>query len=61
MHLLNCICIFKLNKDTKCKKINDIVQFPAKRLTSDSWPEIIKDYYNRPRPENPYFYIHTTG
>ena len=34
------------------------MQFAAKRLTADSWSVIVNDYYNRPLPERPYFYIH---
>lgn len=57
-HILNCVCIYKLNKNWKCYNANDYVQFGAKRLTADSWSVIINDYFNRPLPERPYFYIH---
>jgi hypothetical protein len=55
---LNCICIYKVNKNYKCYNAGDYVQFAAKRLTADSWSVIVNDYYNRPLPERPYFYIH---
>ena len=58
LHLLNCICLYKVNKNWKCYNAGDYVQFAAKRLTADSWPVIVNDYYNRPLPERPYFYIH---
>lgn len=58
LHILNCICIYKLKKNWKCYNKNDDVQFAAKRLTADSWSIIVNDYYNRPLPERPYFYIH---
>lgn len=58
MHLLNCICIYKVNKRYKCYNAGDYVQFAAKRLTADSWSVVINDYYNRPLPERPYYYIH---
>ena len=58
LHLLNCICIYKVKKNFKCYNTNDYVQFAAKRLTADSWSIIINDYYNRPLPWRPYFYIH---
>lgn len=58
LHILNCICIYKVNKDYKCYNKEDYVQFAAKRLTADSWSVIINDYYQRPLPERPYFYIH---
>ena len=58
LHILNCVCIYKLKKNWKCFNAGDDVQFAAKRLTADSWSVIVNDYYNRPLPERPYFYIH---
>ena len=58
LHILNCVCIYKVNKNWKCYNAGDYVQFAAKRLTADSWSVIVNDYYNRPLPERPYFYIH---
>lgn len=61
LHLLNCICIFELKKNNRCYNKGDKVPFSAKRLTGDSWSEVINDYYNRPLPERPYYYIHNTN
>ena len=61
LHILNCVCIYKVNKNWKCYNKGDIVQFAAKRLTADSWSVIVNDYYNRPLPERPYFYIHNVN
>lgn len=61
VHLLNCICIYKLNKSYKCYDKNNYVQFAAKRLTSDAWSVVINDYYNRPLPQRPYYYIHNVN
>lgn len=58
LHLLNCICIYKVNKRHKCYNENDYVQFAAKRLVADSWSIVLNDFYNRPLPERPYYYIH---
>lgn len=58
LHMLNCVCIYKLNKRFKCYDKGDQVQFAAKRLTADSWSVVINDFYNRPLPERPYYYIH---
>lgn len=58
MHLLNCICIYKVNKKHKCYNAGDYVQFAAKMLTADAWSVVVNDYYNRPLPERPYYYIH---
>lgn len=61
LHMLNCVCIYKLNKRFKCYDKDDHVQFAAKRLTADSWSTIINDFYNRPLPERPYYYIHNVN
>lgn len=58
LHMLNCVCIYKMLKDHKCYNAGDYVDFSAKRLTADSWSIILNDYYNRPLPERPYYYIH---
>ena len=59
--MLNCICVYKLNKRFKCYNEGDYVQFAAKRLTADSWSVVVNDYYNRPLPERPYYYIHNVN
>lgn len=61
LHMLNCICVYKLNKRFKCYNGGDYVQFAAKRLTADSWSVVVNDYYNRPLPERPYYYIHNVN
>lgn len=45
----------------KCYDKGSYVQFAAKRLTADSWSMIINDFYNRPLPERPYYYIHNVN
>lgn len=61
VHLLNCICIYKLDASYKCYDEGNYVQFAAKRLTSDAWSIVINDYYNRPLPQRPYYYIHNVN
>lgn len=61
LHMLNCMCIYRLNKNYKCYDKGNYVQFAAKRLTADSWSIIVNDYYNRPLPERPYYYIHNVN
>lgn len=61
LHMLNCVCIYKLKKNYKCYDKGNYVQFAAKRLTADSWSVIVNDYYNRPLPERPYYYIHNVN
>lgn len=61
LHMLNCICIYQLDKPYKCYNKNDYVEFPAKRLTADAWSVVVNDYYNRPLPERPYYYLHNVN
>lgn len=58
MHILNCICVYELKENYKCYNKGDEVYFAAKRLTSDAFSVIANDYYNRPLPQRPYFFIH---
>ena len=61
LHMLNCVCIYKLHEDKYCYDKDDYVEVPATRLTSDSWSQILTDVYNRPTPMNPYYYIHNVN
>ena len=58
LHLLNCICVYYIDSNYKCYDKGDFIEVPAKKLTADSWSNIINDIYNRPSPLNPYYYIH---
>lgn len=58
LHMLNCVCYFRVNERYKCYNPNTVVKFKATRLTSDMWSNVINDYYNRPLPQRPYYYIH---
>ena len=57
-HLLNCICIYKVSKNYKCFDAGNYAQYAATRLTADDWSRVINDYFTRPLPERPYYYIH---
>lgn len=57
LHLLNCVCVYEMIKTHRCYNKGDYVAFAAKRLTGDSWSVVINDFYNRPLPERPYYYI----
>lgn len=61
LHILNCICVFKVKEQFKCWDKGSLVQFGATKLTSDSWSTIINDFYNRPLPWRPYYYIHNVN
>lgn len=58
LHLLNCICIFKVLKRINCPyDVGNIVYKGATKLVADSWPLIIDNLYMRPSYKRPYYYI----
>lgn len=61
LHMLNCVCIYQMRQTHKCYDKDDYVDFAATRLTADSWSKIVNDYYQRPTPERPYYYIHNVN
>lgn len=61
LHCLNCICIYKISQNSGCYKKEDYISYPAKRLTSDIWSQVMNNYYTRPLPERPYYYIHNVN
>ena len=58
LHLLNCICLFNVNKIKDCWNEDDVMVVGATKLTADSWSSIVDDVYNRPSKKHPYYYIH---
>jgi len=58
LHILNCVCTFEVTKAYNCYDAGTFVQRPAIKLTSDAWPQVMNDFYNRPSPERPYFQIY---
>lgn len=61
LHLLNCICEYKVLKPFKCYDANTYVQFSAERLTADSWSTVINNVYTRPTYKRPYYYLHNVN
>lgn len=61
IHMLNCICIYKVNKQKDCFDAGSYIQVEATRLTADAWSQVINDLYNRPTPMHPYYYIHNNN
>lgn len=57
LHLLNCVCYFKVNRANRCYVKDQILEIGATRLTSDIYPIIIRDLYWRPSYKHPYYYI----
>lgn len=61
LHILSCVCNFRAKGQFKCYNADTYVQFPATRLTADTWPQIINNFYMRPTHKRPYFYIHNVN
>ena len=58
LHLLNCICLFNVNKKKECWDKGDVMVVGATKLTADSWSSVVDDVYNQPTKKRPYYYIH---
>lgn len=61
LHMLNCICNFKVKKQFKCYDPETYVQFGATRLTADLWGQILNNFYMRPSYKKPYYYLHNVN
>lgn len=57
LHILNCVCNFKVLKTYECYDAGTCVQIGAKRLTADLWSQVIRNFYMQPSYRNPYYYI----
>ena len=58
LHLLNCICLFDVNKSKECWNAGDVMVVGATKLTADSWSSVVDDVYNQPTKKRPYYYVH---
>ena len=58
LHLLNCICLFDVNKNKECWNQGDVMVVGATKLTADSWSSVVDDVYNQPTKKRPYYYVH---
>lgn len=61
LHILNCICYFKVHKTHKCHNKGDVAEFPAIRTTADMYPLVVQNLYMRPSYRRPYYYIHNVN
>ena len=61
LHILNCICIYKVNKTYKCYNKGDIWRRPATRLTADIYSQVLDNFWLRPTYKRPYYYIHNVN
>ena len=58
LHILNCICIYRVDKTYKCYNQGDTWRSAAKRLTADAYSQVLDNFWNKPTYRRPYFYIH---
>jgi hypothetical protein len=61
LHILNCICIYRVNKTFKCYNKGDIWRRAATRLTADAYSQVLDNSWNRPTYRRPYYYIHNVN
>lgn len=62
LHMLNCIVEYQLLRHNyKCYDKGDLLQFAARRLSSDMFSGIINNAYMRPTYKRPYYYINNTN
>ena len=58
LHLLNCICIYKVKKTYKCYNKDDTWRAAATRLTADAYSQVLDNFWLKPTYKRPYYYIH---
>lgn len=61
LHLLNCICIYKVKKTYKCYNKDDYWRCAATRLTADMYSQVLDNFWNKPTYKRPYYYIHNVN
>lgn len=61
LHILNCVCVFKVKKAYDCYDLDEYVRMGARRLTADMWSQVIRNFYMQPTYRNPYYYIHNVN
>lgn len=57
VHILNCICEFKVTSSLKCSNECQIIRQGANKLDTSKWSSVITNYYMRPSITQPYYYI----
>lgn len=58
LHLLNCICIYDVQKTYKCYNVGDTWRAAATRLTADAYSQVLDNFWNKPSYKRPYYYLH---
>lgn len=58
LHMLNCICVYNVNKTYKCYNKGDTWRCAATKLTADAYSQVLDNFWNKPSYKRPYYYIH---
>lgn len=58
LHILNCICVYEVQKTYKCYNAGDTWRSAATRLTADAYSQVLDNFWLKPTYKRPYFYIH---
>lgn len=61
LHMLNCTCIYTLDKSSNCNPSGKYVRQSATRLTADVWSRALHNAYWSPSYRRPYYYIHNVN
>lgn len=61
LHLLNCICVYEVQKTYKCYTKGNHWRCAATRLTSDAYSQVLDNFWTRPTYKRPYYYIHNVN
>ena len=61
LHLLNCILEFEVTENKGCIKQGQTYKYPARRLTSDMYTQIMNNAYMKPSFKRPYYYINNVN
>ena len=61
LHMLNCICVYNVEKPWRCYDAGDSFEYPATRLTADLWGQVVNNFWIRPTYRRPYYYIHNAN
>lgn len=61
LHMLNCICVYKLKRTYKCYDKGDTWRAAATRLTADAYSQVLDNFWNKPTYKRPYYYLHNVN
>ena len=61
LHMLNCICIYDVQKTFDCYDENKPWRAAARRLTADMYSQVLDNFWNKPTYKRPYYYVHNIG